>query len=215
MSTKLTFAIWGGGSLLPVILSLGILACERGTADEPSPYRGTVLPTPWPKVDFSLPATDGHPFAFRQETEGFVTLLFFGYTHCPDICPVHLANIAAVLHKLAPDIANQVKVVFVSTDPVRDTPERIREWLDHFDPAFIGLRGPLDDVNDIQQQIGLPAAIMERSEGQSYTVGHAAQVIAYTRDGFAHVVYPFGTRQADWAHDLPRLVEETWGIGSP
>lgn len=215
MSTKLTSAIRNGCSLLPAILLLGMPGCDRGTADELSSYRGIVLPAPWPKIDFSLSATDGHQFAFRQETEGFVTLLFFGYTNCPDVCPVHMANIAAVLRKLAPDIANQVKVVFVSTDPKRDTPQRIREWLDQFDPTFIGLRGPLDDVNAIQQQIGLAPAMMEGSQGQPYTIGHAAQVIAYTRDGFAHVVYPFGTRQVDWAHDLPRLVGETWGNGMP
>jgi protein SCO1/2 len=199
-----------GGFLLPVILSLGILGCGRSTPGGASPYRGTILPTPWPKVDFSLTATDGERFDFRRETEGFVTLLFFGYTSCPDICPVHMANIAAVLGKLPPTITNQVKVVFVSTDPARDKPERIREWLDHFDADFIGLRGSLETVNAIQQEIGLPPAVAARSEGEEHTVGHAAQVIAYTRDDSAHVVYPFGTRQTDWAHDLPKLVVEDW-----
>jgi protein SCO1/2 len=73
------------------------------------------------KPDFTLNDTASEPFDFRTETEGFVTLLFFGYTYCPDVCPIHMANIGAVLATLPPGIANQVKVVMVSTDPNRDT----------------------------------------------------------------------------------------------
>lgn len=198
-------------AVLVVALTATVLGCGSGSLRSDSPYRGVVLPNPWPKAGFTLTATDGRLFDFRQETDGSVTLLFFGYTHCPDVCPVHMANIAAVLRKLAPSVSNQVKVVFVSTDPARDSPERIREWLDHFDPKFIGLRGPLDTINSIQQQIGLAPAIIDETGTDDYAVGHAAQVIAYTRDNLAHVVYPFGTRQTDWAHDLPKLVEEDWG----
>ena len=169
-----------------------------------------MLPEPWPKIDFTLRATDGTDFHFRQETDGFVTLLFFGYTYCPDICPVHVANIAAVLQKLPPTVARDIKFLFVSVDQDRDTPERLRDWLDRFDPSFIGLRGPMETVNDIQRRIGLPSAIREETDAENYTVGHAAQVIAYTQDNLAHLVYPFGTRQADWAHDLPKLVDARW-----
>lgn len=168
--------------------------------------RGIELPEPWPKPAFTLSDTRGEPFAFRDRTAGRVTLLFFGYTHCPDICPVHMASLAAVLAKLPPAVANEVAVVFVSTDPERDTGARIRSWLDGFDPAFIGLRGSLDSVNAIQQEIGLAAAVPGERTGGGYLVGHAAQVVAYTKDDNAHVVYPSGTRQTDWAHDLPLLV---------
>ena len=177
----------------------------------PGQLRGTVLPDPWPKPDFSLVTTEDRNFKFLDETDGYVTLLFFGYTHCPDVCPVHMANIAAVLMKLPPPVAGAIKVVFVTTDPERDTPERIESWLNTFDTRFIGLIGPLDVVNTIQRQIGLaPAMKMDADSGGSYIVGHAAQVVAYTRDNRAHVVYPFGTRQEDWAHDLPILVEASW-----
>jgi protein SCO1/2 len=182
-------------------------ACTSGSAGESGALRGVELPQPWPRPDFTLTATNGRRFDFLKETSGRVTLLFFGYTHCPDVCPVHLANLAAVLRKLPPPVAREVTVVFVSTDPARDTPERIRAWLDQFDPRFIGLRGSLDSVNAIQRRIGLAAAVVPDDTARgSYTVGHAAQVVAYTRDDVAHVVYPFGTRQADWAHDLPKLI---------
>src|SRR5690606_6182779 len=103
--------------------------------------RGTVLPEPVPKADFTLPDTDGDPFDFRSRTDGKLTLLFFGYTHCPDVCPVHLANIASALQRLSFEERERVSVVFVSTDPDRDTPQRIREWLDSFDRSFRRPRG--------------------------------------------------------------------------
>ncbi len=170
-----------------------------------------VLPAPIPKADFTLPDTEGAPFALVPETEGYVTLLFFGYTYCPDICPVHMANIAAVLHRLPPQVSNRVRVVMVTVDPERDTPERLRQWLDNFDRSFVGLVGPMDEVNEIQRSLMLPAAVKLGDDETDYLMGHAAQVIAFTTDNRAHVMYPSGTRQTDWAHDLPLLVRGDWG----
>jgi protein SCO1/2 len=158
-----------------------------------------------PKADFTLTATDGRPFEFRRQTDGQLTLLFFGYTYCPDICPVHLANIAAVLDKLPPLRRDSVRVVFVSTDPERDTPERLRSWLDNFGHNFVGLRGSAEEVNRIETSFGLPASIREGT-GEKYGVGHAAQVLAFTADDSLRVLYPFGVRQQDWAADIPKLM---------
>lgn len=185
-----------------------------------SPLRGTVLAPSWPKPDFTLTDTNGRPFDFRAETDGLVTLLFFGYTHCPDVCPVHMANIAAVLRDLDYAHRSRIGVVFVTTDPERDTLPRLREWLDRFDTSFVGLRGTAEEVDEIQAALHLPAAVRQPSRPGplpgAYAVGHAAQVIAFTADGRARVVYPFGTRQSDWAHDLPKLVEaEVWPEGDP
>lgn len=174
-------------------------------------YRGTVLPQPREKVEFTLTDTNGDPFDFRKETEGFVTLVFFGYTHCPDVCPIHMANIGTVLKGLSFDLRQQIKVVFISTDPERDTPKRLRTWLDNFDPSFIGLRGPQEEVNDIAVSLGLPPSVKIDTEEEGYLVGHSAHVMAFTKDNRAHVIYRFGTRQSDWAHDLPKLVNERWG----
>jgi protein SCO1/2 len=181
-----------------------------GVRDEGG-WRGTVLPQPLDKVSFTLTDTQGRPFDFRRETDGRVTLLFFGYTNCPDVCPVHLANLGTVLRRFPYDVRSRVRVVFVTTDPARDTPEMMRAWLDRFDRDFVGLRGDSAEVARIQAELSLaPAARGPAGEDGRYAVGHAAQIIAYTADDRAHVVYPFGTRQEDWLSDIPRLLDAKW-----
>jgi protein SCO1 len=165
------------------------------------------------KPGIVLTDTDGRAFDFVRETEDRVVLLFFGYTECPDICPVHMTNLGAVLNDLPRHLRERFVVVFVTTDPEHDTPERIRAWLDGLGRGFVGLTGSREEVEAMQRELGLPVAVrIERVEGQ-YTVAHAAQILAFTRDGTGRIQYPFGTRQADWAHDLPRLAEEYWGGG--
>ncbi len=202
---------WTGTAVLGLLLLAG--CGPSGSPAGSTGYRGWVLPEPQEKVAFTLADTDGQPFDFAAETDGLVTLLFFGYTHCPDVCPIHMANIGAVLKDFPYQLQQQFKVVFVTTDPERDTAERLRSWLNQFDPAFVGLRGTQEEVNQIQIAYGLPAAIKQETEGGGYLIGHSARVLVFTRDNRAHIAYPFGTRQADWAHDLPKLAAETWGEG--
>ena len=197
---------------LGVCLVAGCAAAKDKPGAPPSDadYGGVLVNPPLPKIAFTLADTDGKPYRFKEETEGYITLLFFGYTHCPDVCPVHMANIASALHHLGPEIADRVKVVFVTTDPDRDTADRLRSWLDALDPRFIGLRGSEDSVNTILNQLRLGAAFKEDSASMSYTVAHSAVVLAYTTDDSAHVLYPFGVRQADFAKGLTTLVKRGW-----
>jgi len=210
-----SFALIAWGRRLIVLstaamtLVLGVAGC-RQTAEGPSPaairqLRGEVREIADPVADFTLADTAGRPFHFAREARGYLTLLFFGYTHCPDICPVHLANLAAVLSDLPWDLRQRIRVVFVTTDPARDTPAALRRWLDSFDPAFIGLSGSVARINAAQALLGIPPLVREERSPGNYIIGHAAQVIAFTPDGRTRVDYPFGTRQADWAHDLPLL----------
>jgi protein SCO1/2 len=197
------------------LLALGAAGCGAGSNGQSAAervkatgFRGIMLERPVEKGDFTLTALDGQPYHFRAETEGFITLLFFGYTSCPDVCPVHMANLAAVIKDLPWSVRTQIRVVFVTTDPERDTPARIREWLDAFDPQFVGLTGSREEVNRIQTGLGLPPAVSQDRPGGGYAVGHASQVLAFGRDNIARLAYPFGTRQADWAYDLPKLVRD-------
>lgn len=200
--------------LLGAATSVGLAACSpRSAPREPEDLRGYLLAEPLPKPEVTLTATDGSPFNLRRATDGFVTLVFFGYTHCPDICPVHMANLGSVLASLDPRVTERIKVIFVTTDPRRDTPVVLRAWLDHFSRSFIGLVGDSITLAGAQESLKLAPAVIEKAAAADtgYGVGHSSLVVAFTADNLAHVVYPFGTRQEDWAHDLPELVRRGWG----
>lgn len=195
------------------VLLLGIAVALRAQDPSDAPadpgLNGTVLGAPEPRPDFTLTDTDGRPYDFAEETAGELTLLFFGYTSCPDVCPLHLANLAFALDR--PGVPRPT-VVFVGVDRRRDTPEAIRTFLDRFDPGFVGLTGTEEELRRAQEAAAVPVAIAEEPEepGGDYLVGHASQVIAYTPDDLSHVVYPFGVRQQDWIEDLPVLARGEW-----
>jgi protein SCO1 len=192
-----------------LLLAAGALACH-GRADAPlSPHGfiGNELKTPVPKPHLTFTDTRGKPFNLDSATAGKVTLVFFGYTNCPDICPVHLANLAAVLDKMPDSVQTHVAVIFVTTDPARDSLPVLAAWVHGFDPTFIGLTASDSVVSAAEHAMELPAAIKGAANAKGeYPVGHAAAVIAFTRDGEGRVAYAPGTRQRDWAHDLPLLV---------
>ncbi len=194
---------------LCALLVVGPLACERAAVDA-RPRGGAVrLEHAVTLPDASLQAHTGAPFNLRTDTHGTVTLVFFGYTHCPDICPVHMANLAAVFDDLPLEVTREIDVLFVTTDPDRDTPERLSEWLGALDSRFVGLRGSRDEIARLETAMGIPPSVVapDQEVGASgYFVGHAAQVLAFTADDTARVAYPWGTRQRDWLRDLPRLV---------
>ena len=205
---------------LLLALTLALAACgsgrDRETAlpnDTGDGYRGSVLTSALPKPGFTLVDTSGAFYNFASETEGYVTLVYFGYTYCPDICPDHMANIAAVLKRLPDDVSERVKTIFVTVDPERDDRRRLREWLDLFDPSFIGLMGNEASIDfAMKQALGELYFPITREDlgGGNYSVSHTAFVLAYTPDNLAHTVYPFGMQQEDWEHDLYKLVSQGW-----
>ena len=127
------------------------------------------------------------------------------------MCPLQMSTLAQAYRKLPPVIADRFKVVFVTTDPARDTPQVLRLWLDHFDKRFIGLRGSQAAIDAAQVAADMAPAKKSavRPDG-NYEVGHALFVFAYTKDNLAHLVYPGGVQEEDWVHDLPFLPSETW-----
>jgi len=187
-------------------VSFGQEQPDRATAT----YRGGLITPPLAKPKFVLTDTSGAPFDFWQRTQGSVTLLFFGYTYCPDQCPMHMANLGAALKKMPAGISDQVKLVFVTTDPARDTPVELRRWLDNFDKHFIGLTGSEAALEAVQRAAGVPPAQKTELRNGNYSVAHANFVVAYTKDNLAHVIYPGGVSKDDWIHDLPLLIKETW-----
>ncbi|MGD2068496.1 MAG: SCO family protein [Gemmatimonadota bacterium] len=199
----------GAAAGTPPDAGASVDAAATAAGSDERPWRGQELAEPRARPDFVLSDTDGEPYDFRAETRGKVALLFFGYTHCPDICPVHLANLSEVLRNLPREISGRVEVVFVTVDPERDTPERLRDFLGRMQWRISGLRGTREQVNEIETALELPRSTITRLDDGSVSVGHYASVLAFGADGPARLAYPWGTRQRDWQVDLPRLVRET------
>jgi protein SCO1/2 len=182
---------------------LALVACGRDVASDE--LQGATVDPPKPKPSFVLTDTSGNRYDFGEETEGKLTLLYFGYLNCPDVCPVHLAQIAETFDRL-PAIARDAAVVFVSVDPDRDSLGDIRAFLDNFDTRFVGLTGTLEELEVAQTAAGVPPAVFV-GQGDDYTVDHSGIVIAYAPDGMNHSVYPFGVRQSEWNNDLQILAD--------
>ena len=189
------------------VLVIGILVGVTRSGSGDVEAAGTVLARPVAMPDMTLPDTSGTPIDLRERSNGQVTLLYFGYLNCPDACPVTLGVLARVMDSLPADVRASVEVWFVSTDPDRDTPERVAEYLAYYDASFVGLVATPRQVRDLQVAVDIPVATPEPDDGDgNYLVGHATSVFAFERDGTARQVFPFGTRHSDWTRVLPGLV---------
>jgi protein SCO1 len=193
-------------ALLLVVASVVAGLANRSSA--PS-WQGTLDDPAFHKPEFTLTDDAGHPYDFDQRTKGQLTLLYFGYTHCPDACPITMDTMSGALNDLP---GKPVTVVFVTTDPARDTPAVLHTWLGNFNTHFVGLTGTPAQLAAAQRAAGVSVAIADKPDKNgAYQVGHAASVLAYTPDGLQHLSYPFGTTQSDWVHDIPRILGvEAW-----
>ncbi|GAA2113793.1 SCO family protein [Streptomyces synnematoformans] len=169
---------------------------------------GVVLDTPKEKPDLVLTDTAGEKFDLAAETAGKPTLLFFGYTNCPDVCPTTMSDLALAKQKLAPAEQKKLQVVMVSTDPERDTPRRMRTWLDAMDKDFIGLTGDFTAIEKAAKSVGVHVDKPVKEKDGSITVSHGSSVLAYSpKDDKAHVVYLAGVTAEQYAKDMPKLIK--------
>lgn len=166
-------------------------------------YAGFDLAEPYRRPSFSLTDATGAPYDFKARTAGRPTLLFFGYTECPDVCPTTMADVAVALRTVDPAIAEQVQVVFVTTDPATDSPEVLGKYLGQFDAdlpvRFVGLTGEQDDVEQAQLAAGVPLA----EEGGR---AHSALLLLYGSDDAANVAFDSENTSRDIAADLEVVV---------
>jgi protein SCO1/2 len=168
------------------------------------PYQGVGLDVPRPRPSFTLTDTTGKPFAFGSRTAGRPTLLFFGYTNCPDVCPTTMADIDTAMKSLPAALQKQIYVVFVSTDVKHDTGAVITQWLHNFDAdnhaTFVGLRGTQPQVDAAEASAHI---FLAEDDGQT----HSTQVLLFGPDDYARVSYIYsggdGNEAEQMAHDLP------------
>jgi protein SCO1 len=198
LGAVLTGTLAGCGGAEPAPAALSVAPTPAGT------YRGTELDPPQPRPTFTLRDTAGARYDFAARTRGRPTLLFFGFTHCPDICPTTMASVASALRGVDESLRREVQVVLVTTDPVRDTGPVLARWLRNFDadlPArFVGLTGTVAQVEAAQAAARVPVA---EDRGQT----HSTQVLLYGVDDYARVTYLADVAPDALRHDLPLVAK--------
>lgn len=156
--------------------------------------------------DFTVRGSDGKELKLSQY-RGKLVLLEFGYTSCVDVCPVSLGMLAEARRRLGAQ-ASQLQVIYVTVDPERDTPERMRNYLRAFDPTFIGATGTPQQMARVRQDYGITATKkMIDGSKTDYTVGHSSYLYFVDRKGSLRALLPFGRTAADVVHDATLLLK--------
>lgn len=190
---------------LKIFAALAIALLISGCSSPP-PFKSKAVPDSPMAPAFSLTDQLGQPRSL-SDFKGKVVSLFFGFTHCPDICPTHLARQAEVMRQLGPQ-ADQVAVLFVSLDPERDTPEALKLYMDAFDPRFIALTGSPEETSKVAKQYKifwqktpLPNSAL------AYTIDHTTNSFVIDQKGRLRLTVAHEMAAADVTHDLRLMIE--------
>ena len=193
-------------TFLSRVLLLFITVILLGCGDKALPFKAKPVADTPAAANFTLTDQFGHARSLT-DFRGKVVSLFFGFTHCPDICPTHLARQAEVMRQLGP-LASNVVVLFISLDPERDTPDALKAYMDAFDPRFIALSGSPEETAKIAKQYKifwqktpLPGSAL------IYTIDHTTNSIVIDQQGRARLIVPHEMPAADVTHDLKLLIE--------
>jgi protein SCO1 len=211
---KKTFA----AAALLAAASLTLSACGSGddgkspvsvVSEDTSQKVVYVLDKPFEKPDMVLTDTHGKKYDLRKETAGRPTLVYFGYTHCPDVCPLTMNNIAVAKKALPKAEQNKLRVVFVTTDPGRDTPAELGKWLKGIDPQFVGLTGDFATIQAGARTLGISIEPTHKDKKTGKTVSvHGTQVIAFSpKTDSGYLLYDDKATVDDYTKDLPRIIK--------
>jgi protein SCO1 len=199
--------------LLLLALATGLSGCGGGTepvatitSGDDDGLHGAVLVKQYVAPELELTDTSGDPYSLAADTDKPLTLVFFGYTHCPDICPLTMANIASAMSRLSDEQRAQVDVVVVTTDPARDDAATLRAWLDRFDPDFIGLTGTLSTIREVGDEMGVFLAKGKKMPDGGYEVDHGTPLLALDAADRCPVVWTQGFSPQDLAEDVAAML---------
>ena len=193
---------------LGIFVVVGFAALITFLFARPDEFRGTTYTEPYPVApEFELTRANGEPFQLSEQ-RGKIVLLFFGYTSCPDVCPTTMAELKQALDRLSPHNLEDVQVVFITVDPERDTPERVQEYVNHFNDGFIGLSGEPDELAKIWNDYGVYREIVEGTSAAGYLVNHTARVTMIDQDGNLRVSFDFETPVDDLVHDMQLILKK-------
>lgn len=185
-------------------VAVGVAAFFVGTQLRPHIYAGTVFQSPSPAPEIGLTAHTGEPISLG-DYEGELVLLYFGYTHCPDVCPLTLSNAARAIENLGDD-GDRVNVMMVTVDPARDTPELLAEYVTFFDESFLGLYGTDEQLALTASLYGVFFEAKEGTPESGYLVDHSAQLMAIDTEGFLRVLWAPDVSNEDLTADLKELL---------
>lgn len=185
--------------MLALLLILGLAACSEPKPELPVNTRMG--------GDFVLMDQNGLMFN-AEDLHGKLSLMFFGFTHCPDICPATLARTVGAWKELSESEREQVNVVFVTFDPVRDTPEHLKEYLNFFDPSVIGLTGSVDDIADMARRYGVVYLQEEAETGaeQEYMFSHSDFVYLLDQQGRVRKLFKSDFNTEELIEDVRSLL---------
>ena len=187
---------------------LGLAGLSREPASEPSQLPGVLWPNPQPIGAFTL--RDHHGRAFiRERLDGMWTFMFFGYTHCPDLCPTTLATLRRVEHDLADHGSAPRQHVLVSVDPARDTIEHLAGYVSSFGPAFLGVTGSDGELSKLARKVGVAFFRREPEDDGSYFVDHTASIMLIDPRGRLVALFGMPHEAADIAARFLEL-ERAW-----
>ncbi|GGP70073.1 SCO family protein [Streptomyces sp. L500] len=208
------------GAVLAATAALTLTACggsgdgggDKPAADvsaEPKKAGAITLDNAKAKPDLVLTDTSEKKYELVKETKGRPVLLYFGYTYCPDVCSTVVSDIAAAEKKLPKADQEKLQVVFVTTDPERDTPKRIREWLDaQGGQDIVGLTGDFATIQAAAKPLGILVEPAKKEKDGSVTVSHGAEVVGFSpKDDAGHWIYTASTTSDQYAQDLPKIVK--------
>ncbi len=192
-------------SVAIIAIVSGIWLTSRVLSPPPLPQTATLLPAATDLAEFSLLDQDGKLFT-RSSFEGRWNLVFFGFTHCPDVCPLTLQVLAKARQLMVDDGQEALpRIVLVSVDPERDTPEVIGQYVANFGEDTIGVSGELSELRKLTDGLGI---FFEKSgfDGDNYSVDHSAVVIVVDPDGRFHSLFGAPHIAENFAHDLPIIM---------
>ena len=188
-----------------ILAGIALFTSGCQSSQSSSEYKGIEVHPPSPLPDFELIDTKGQPFRL-SDVEGEVALLYFGYTHCPDVCPLTLLDIKEALTELKG--REHVHVIFISLDPERDTPEVMARYLNNFDPEFIGLTGDGKTIQEVIKSYRVRVEKREKSGSTvNYLVSHTANFYLVTPRRELLLSYPFEVDPEDLRSDLQQLLQ--------
>ncbi len=190
-----------------IVLGLALMLVGWKVLAQPYTYQGSLIDPPVPAADFQLNDQHGKPFKLSEQ-RGKTVLIFFGYTHCPDVCPVSLSEFKQIKKQLG-DQADQVEFVFITVDPERDTADVLGQYLANFDPAFIGLSGTPDQMEPVYKSYGVYHEKTEAGSASGYLVNHTARMYVIDSQGNWRLTYPFGMEVEKQVEDLVHLLQES------